>query len=99
MAGTQYRRPAPDVAPPIPTITTAALIGIIVVIVVLGCLSLLYLTVFRYRKHQLPLGIKTTNFEKTRKRLLLQFVLFDSKGHILVENDGVLPARLVMDVS
>ncbi|CDH60408.1 mhyt domain signaling [Lichtheimia corymbifera JMRC:FSU:9682] len=97
MAGTQYRRPAPDVAPPIPTITTAALIGIIVVIVVLGCLSLLYLTVFRYRKHQLPLGIKTINFEKTRKRLLLQFVLFDSKGHILVENDGVLPARLVMD--
>ncbi|KAI7886254.1 hypothetical protein K492DRAFT_226012 [Lichtheimia hyalospora FSU 10163] len=98
MAGTQYHRPAPNVAPPVPTITTAALIGIIVAIVVLGCLSLLYLTVFRYRKHQLPLDIKTTNFEKTQKRLLLEFVLFDGKGHILVENDGVLPSKLVMDV-
>lgn len=70
---------------PVPKLKTAALIGIIAAVIVIACIALLYISIRAGIKH-LPKYNKNTN-----KRLILDAVIFDPIGRILVKIDGTLP--------
>lgn len=70
---------------PLPKLKTAALIGIIAAIIVIACIVLLYISIKTGMKN-LPLYMKNTN-----KRLILDAVIFDPIGRVLVNVDGTLP--------
>lgn len=84
LVGTRFYIPNEDTIP-IPKLKTAALIGIIAAIIVIACIVLLYISVRAGIKH-LPKYMKNTN-----KRLILDAVIFDPTGRILVKVDGTLP--------
>ncbi|KAI9492635.1 hypothetical protein BDB00DRAFT_827461 [Zychaea mexicana] len=99
MAGTEYMIPSDTAVAPVPSLSIAALVGIISAVVIVGCAILLYALVFRQRGQ---LSLKTAisasvQTEKVQRRLVLNSVVFDNKGKILVKVDGVLPKRTVMD--
>ena len=100
MAGTNYIVPSDAAVAPVPALSIAGLIGIISAVVIVGCATLFYVIVFRQRSHgassrsTIATSIQT---EKIRRRLVLNSVIFDNKGKILVRVDGVLPMRTIMD--
>lgn len=83
--GTIFYRPNTAGPPPVPKLQTPALIGVISAIVVSACIGLLYVSIKTGIKN-LPLYSKNTN-----KRLILDAVIFDPIGRILVKIDGTLP--------
>lgn len=85
LVGTVFYRPNYSGAPPVPKITTPALIGIIAAVIVSACVGLLYISI-RTGMKNLPLYTKNTN-----KRLILDAVIFDPIGRLLVNVDGTLP--------
>jgi hypothetical protein len=80
LVGTIFYRPNYS-APPVPKLRTPALIGIISAIIVSACLGLLYISIKTGMKN-LPLYTKNTS-----KRLILDAVIFDRIGRILVKVD------------
>ncbi|KAI9261672.1 hypothetical protein BDA99DRAFT_538059 [Phascolomyces articulosus] len=98
MAGTEYIVPSDAAVAPVPALSIAAMIGIVSGVVVIGCAILLYIVVFRQRGYQSSRSTIATSIqtEKIRRRLVLNSVIFDNKGKILVRVDGVLPMRTVM---
>ncbi|KAI8144161.1 hypothetical protein BJV82DRAFT_667992 [Fennellomyces sp. T-0311] len=100
MAGTEYLIPTDtDATAPVPSLSIAALIGIISGVVVIGCAILVYIVVFRHRgiRSAPPTIASSIKTEKIRRRLVLDAVVFDNKGKILVRVDGILPMRTVMN--
>lgn len=85
LVGTEFYRPSYQESIPVPKLQTPALIGIISAVIVSACLGLLYISIKTGMKN-LPLYIKNTN-----KRLILDAVIFDPMGRILVKVDGTLP--------
>lgn len=85
LVGTVFYKPNSSGSPPVPKLQTPALIGIISAIVVSACMGLIYFSVKTGIKN-LPLYIKNKN-----KRLILDAVIFDPIGRILVKIDGTLP--------
>ncbi|CAO3702422.1 unnamed protein product [Rhizopus stolonifer] len=81
LLGTIFYLP-PLGTPPRPTLSTGALIGIIAAIVVVACVTLI------------SIRFKTIQYRKTtHKRLILDCLLFDPSGLILVQVDGTLPMK------
>lgn len=89
LVGTTFYRPYGG-APPVPKLQTPALIGIISAVIVSACVGLLYISVKTGMKN-LPRYTKNTN-----KRLILDAVIFDPIGRILVKVDGTLPMTEVV---
>ncbi|KAG2221050.1 hypothetical protein INT45_009708 [Circinella minor] len=100
MAGTDYIAPSNTAVAPVPALSNTGLIGIISAVVIVGCAILFYVVVFRHRDSLV--SSRSTNAtsiqtEKIRRRLVLDSVIFDNKGKILVRVDGLLPMRTVMN--
>jgi hypothetical protein len=85
LVGTIFYRPSDMETPPVPKLQTPALIGIISAIIVSACVGLLYISI-KTGMQNLPRYMKNTN-----KRLILDAVIFDPIGRILVKVDGTLP--------
>lgn len=85
LVGTIFYRPNYSGTPPVPKLQTPALIGIISAIIVSACVGLLYISI-KTGMQNLPRYNKNTN-----KRLILDAVIFDPLGRILVKVDGTLP--------
>lgn len=85
LVGTDFYRPNYHETIPIPKLQTPALIGIISGVILSACIALLYIGIKAGMKN-LPKYIKNTN-----KRLILDAVIFDPLGRILVKVDGTLP--------
>ncbi|KAI8639264.1 hypothetical protein BD408DRAFT_421670 [Parasitella parasitica] len=85
LVGTEFYRPSPHGSIPVPKLQTPALIGIISAVIVSACVGLIYISVKAGMK-KLPMYTKNTN-----KRLILDSVIFDPMGRILVKVDGTLP--------
>ncbi|KAI7892433.1 uncharacterized protein EV154DRAFT_505134 [Mucor mucedo] len=85
LVGTIFYKPNYSSGPPVPKLQTPALIGIISAVTVSACIGLIYFSIKTGIKN-LPLYIKNTN-----KRLILDSVIFDPMGRILVKIDGTLP--------
>ena len=90
LVGTIFYRPNYSGPPPVPALKTPALIGIIAAVIVSACIGLLYISIKTGMKN-LPLYAKNEN-----KRLILDVVLFDPLGRILVNVDGTLPMTEVI---
>ncbi|KAI9468932.1 MAG: hypothetical protein EXX96DRAFT_589771 [Benjaminiella poitrasii] len=86
LVGTDFSRPNRGSMIPIPKLQTPALIGIIAAVIVAACLALLYISIKAGIKN-LPSYIKNN----TNKRLILDAVIFDPIGRVLVKVDGTLP--------
>ncbi|KAG1268676.1 hypothetical protein G6F68_000924 [Rhizopus microsporus] len=87
LVGTIFYVPYGHIPPPQPKLRPAALIGIIAAIVVVACATLFYIS--------FKTGLK--EFKKvTSKRLILDLVIFDKSGRILVKVDGTLPAKEIV---
>ncbi|RCH91955.1 hypothetical protein CU097_011343 [Rhizopus azygosporus] len=87
LVGTIFYVPYGHIPPPQPKLRPAALIGIIAAIVVVACATLFYIS--------FKTGLK--EFKKvTSKRLILDSVIFDKSGRILVKVDGTLPAKEIV---
>ncbi|CEG71077.1 hypothetical protein RMATCC62417_06867 [Rhizopus microsporus] len=87
LVGTIFYVPYGHIPPPQPKLRPAALIGIIATIVVVACATLFYIS--------FKTGLK--EFKKvTSKRLILDSVIFDKSGRILVKVDGTLPAKEIV---
>jgi hypothetical protein len=89
MAGTSYYDSGDGAPPPNPLLPTPALIGVICAVVVIACLSLFYV------------GVKCSmqriaENSDTKKRLVVDLILFDSSGRIMVDVDGLTPSKEVL---
>lgn len=87
LVGTDFFLPDYDTGNtiPLPKLKTAALIGIIAAIIVIACIVLLVIGI-KAGMQNLPMYTKNTN-----KRLILDSVMFDPIGRVLVKIDGTLP--------
>ncbi|CEP08425.1 hypothetical protein [Parasitella parasitica] len=90
LVGTEFYRPNSHGPIPVPKLQTPALIGIISAVIVSACVGLIYISVKAGMK-KLPMYTKNTN-----KRLILDSVIFDPMGRILVKVDGTLPMTEVV---
>ncbi|KAL9540537.1 hypothetical protein MBANPS3_009628 [Mucor bainieri] len=90
LVGTEFYRPSFHGPVPVPKLQTPALIGIISAVIVSACVGLLYISV-KAGMEKLPMYTKNTN-----KRLILDSVIFDPIGRILVKVDGTLPMTEVV---
>lgn len=90
LVGTEFYRPSFHGPVPVPKLQTPALIGIISAVIVSACVGLLYISV-KAGMQKLPMYQKNTN-----KRLILDSVIFDPIGRILVKVDGTLPMTEVV---
>ncbi|KAI8077882.1 uncharacterized protein BX664DRAFT_287490 [Halteromyces radiatus] len=90
MAGTEYYADDNGSPPPTPLLPTPALIGVICAIVVIACISLFYIGV------KCSMRRLAENSEKAKRRLVVDLVLFDGSGRIMVDIGGLLPSREVL---
>lgn len=90
LVGTEFFRPSFHGPVPVPKLQTPALIGIISAVIVSACAGLLYISV-KAGMEKLPMYTKNTS-----KRLILDSVIFDPIGRILVKVDGTLPMTEVV---
>jgi hypothetical protein len=88
LVGTIFYKPNISKPPPIPKLHTPALIGIVFALILSGCIALLYISI-RTGMRTLPLPL----YKNQKKRLILNSVLFDTMGRILVKIDGTLPTK------
>lgn len=91
LVGTVYYPGDSTSGPPTPVIATPALIGIISAIVVATCIILCIIVAkAKMENSKLP-------FQKiSNQRLILDTVIFDSNGRILVKVDGVVPMKEIL---
>lgn len=86
MAGTQYYMPVnTSLSPPSPQVPRFVLIGIIVAIVVSGCSVLVGIAIQGHREQDLV--------RQRARQIVLEIVVFDEWGKVLVTNDGILPMK------
>ncbi|ORZ21590.1 hypothetical protein BCR42DRAFT_407893 [Absidia repens] len=90
MIGTVYYDTGNGDIPPNPLLPTPALIGVICGVVVIACVALFYVGV----KCSMQRIAESSN--KAKKRLVVDMVLFDSCGRLLVNNNGALPCKEVL---
>ncbi|KAI9301746.1 hypothetical protein BJ944DRAFT_271010 [Cunninghamella echinulata] len=90
MAGTRYYDNGNGAPPPVPALSTPVLIGLICAVVVIACLLLFYVGVKCSMERIADLS------EKRKKRLVVDLVLFDQNGRIMVNVDGILPSKVVL---
>ncbi|ORZ18046.1 hypothetical protein BCR42DRAFT_413027 [Absidia repens] len=90
MVGTDYHDNGDGVPPPSPLLPTPALIGVICGVVVIACLALFYVGV------KCSMQRIAENSDKRKKRLVVDMVIFDSQGRMMVDIDGVLPGKEVL---
>lgn len=92
LLGTVYYPGNSETGPPKPVLRTPALIGTIAAIVVVACLILCFFVA--------KTGIENTHLSFRKKsyakRLILDCVLFDTNGRILVKVDGSVPMKEVL---
>lgn len=88
LVGTTFHLPPSNAPPPKPKLSPAALIGIISAIVVVACTALIYIS--------LKANFKSVYRNKTNRRLILDCVLFDPTGRVLVKVDGTVPMEQVV---
>ncbi|KAG0748337.1 hypothetical protein G6F62_001174 [Rhizopus arrhizus] len=88
LVGTTFHLPPSNAPPPKPKLSPAALIGIISAIVVVACAALIYIS--------LKANFKSVYRNKTNRRLILDCVLFDPMGRVLVKVDGTVPMEQVV---
>ncbi|OBZ91635.1 Signaling protein YkoW [Choanephora cucurbitarum] len=91
LVGTEFHKPMNNAMIPVPKLQTPALIGIISAIIVSACIALLFISIKTGIKH-LPMYTK----KDKNKRLILDSVIFDPLGHVLVNTDGTLPMTEVV---
>ncbi|KAI9478681.1 MAG: hypothetical protein EXX96DRAFT_483243 [Benjaminiella poitrasii] len=92
LIGTIYYPGDSASGPPTPLIQTGALIGIVSAIVVTGCIILFFIAAkTKLDKSKLPFE------KKTRKRLILNTIFFDTNGRIMVKIDGIVPMKEVLN--
>ncbi|RUS32142.1 hypothetical protein BC938DRAFT_476203 [Jimgerdemannia flammicorona] len=82
MVGTRYYIPNKEI-PPNPLISPYALVTIMTVIVVSGCAGLVVIAFLGHRGKDLV--------RKRARQIVLDMVIFDERGKVLVTSDGVLP--------
>ncbi|KAI8332865.1 hypothetical protein BC941DRAFT_505014 [Chlamydoabsidia padenii] len=90
MVGTTYRDNGDGAPPPNPLLPTPVLIGVICAVVVIACLSLFYIGVKCSMERIAEIS------DKKKKRLVVDLVLFDGSGRILVDIDGHVPTEEVL---
>ncbi|KAI8067843.1 hypothetical protein BC940DRAFT_300581 [Gongronella butleri] len=88
MAGTNYLDVSNGAMPPRPILGTPVLIGLICGVVVVACLLLFYVGV--------RCSVQSLSEHEHKKRLVVDLVLFDSQGRIMVNVDGVIPHREIL---
>lgn len=93
MCGTDYLLPSPDAAPPVPALSTGAIVGIVAGVVLCACAVLLYTALRGSVTNMAPLKEK----KKAHRRLLANAVFFDQSNRVLVRVDGVLPLKLAVE--
>lgn len=93
MCGTDYLLPSPDAAPPVPALSTGAIVGIVAGVVLCACAVLLYTALRGSVTNMAPLKEK----KKAHRRLLVNAVFFDRSNRVLVRVDGVLPLKLAAE--
>lgn len=93
MCGTDYLLPSPDAAPPVPALSTGAIVGIVAGVVLCACAVLLYTALRGSVTNMAPLKEK----KKAHRRLLVNAVFFDQSNRVLVRVDGVLPLKLAVE--
>ncbi|KAI7905733.1 uncharacterized protein BX663DRAFT_549700 [Cokeromyces recurvatus] len=91
LIGTDFYLPTYPSMIPVPKLQAPALIGIITAIIIAACLALFYISVITGIK-KFPLYIKNT-----QSRFILNAVIFDPKGRILVKVDGTLPTSEILE--
>lgn len=84
MAGTSYEVLDPNATPPVPPLTTAALIAIIASIVVVTCVGLMFIQVW-----QSKILLKK---QKT-SQVAVSAIYYDQDGKLLVKDDGTVPMK------
>lgn len=94
LVGTNFYFPANGTAPPEPSLSQAALIGSICAIVVAVCFLMMYITIVKRRKMLKRIGKMQ---QKGSRGLVLDAVFFDKNGRILVNTDGLVPMRNVLE--
>ncbi|RUS15252.1 hypothetical protein BC937DRAFT_92696 [Endogone sp. FLAS-F59071] len=85
MAGTQYYMPDHTSNPPSPPIHRLVLVGLITAVVVSGCSVLVGITIQGRREKDLV--------RQRARQIVLEIVVFDEWGKVLVTNDGILPMK------
>ncbi|ORX59813.1 hypothetical protein DM01DRAFT_1381321 [Hesseltinella vesiculosa] len=88
MAGTEYYDVSNGQRPPTPLLETPVLIGLICAVVVSACLLLFYVGV--------RCSVQSLAEHEHKKRLVVDLVLFDSQGRIMVNVDGVVPQQEIL---
>lgn len=84
MAGTVYEVIDPTASPPVPALTTTALIAIIAAIVVVTCVVLLGIQIWQS---------KILLRKKTHSLVVIDAIYFDQEGKLLVKDDGTVPMK------
>ncbi|KAI8973485.1 hypothetical protein BDF20DRAFT_837427 [Mycotypha africana] len=92
LVGTIYYEGDNDDTPPIPVMSTPALIGIIFGIVAAGCLILLAIVT----KAHINSSKYTKNRDSSKRRLVLDTIFFDRNGRIMVKVDGIVPMKEIL---
>ncbi|CAO3703002.1 unnamed protein product [Rhizopus stolonifer] len=88
LVGTTFYLPSSTAPPPTPKVSTAALIGTISAVTVVACVGLLYVSV--------KTNIENVYRTNANKRLVLDCVLFDKTGRVLVKVDGTVPMEEII---
>lgn len=94
MCGTDYVRPSPDAVPPVPALSTGAIVGIIAGVVLCACAILLYTAIRGSVTNIAPLKRKKAT---TQRHLVINAVFFDQSNRVLVRVDGVFPIKLAIE--
>ncbi|KAI9251199.1 hypothetical protein BY458DRAFT_463715 [Sporodiniella umbellata] len=88
LVGTEFYLPSGTTPPPTPKVSTAALIGTICAVTIVSCVGLLYASVK---------ANMANNYRKNKnKRLILDCILFDKAGRVLVKVDGTVPMEEIV---
>lgn len=94
LVGTNFYFPDSGSPPPDPSLSLPALIGSICAIVVFVCFLMLYITIVRRRTILKRIGKMQ---EKSSRGLVLDVVFFDNNGRILVDTEGLVPMKDVLE--
>ncbi|KAI8987998.1 hypothetical protein BDF20DRAFT_998531 [Mycotypha africana] len=95
LVGTDFYIPPEGQQAPVAKLQEPALIGIISAVIICCCVGLLYVSIKAGIK-TLPKYISTRKKTSYRKRLILNTVLFNPSGRILVKVDGTLPMTTIV---
>lgn len=93
LVGTLYYPGITDSGPPNPLIGTSALIGIIASIVIVTCIILFFIGA----KASIQSNTSFFQSHKSHKRLILDTIFFDTNGRILVNVDGIVPMKEILN--